>query len=60
VGDSTTTKGLLTVTPRLDSDYRILIIQIKFLDCFSRPPSTTYYLYAVLKGAPSILAKNII
>src|SRR5210317_1830409 len=32
----------------------VIDFQIKFLDCvISRPPSTTYYLHALLRGAPS-------
>jgi hypothetical protein len=35
--------------------------QIRSLGCvISRSPSTTHYLYALLREAPSILAKNII
>jgi hypothetical protein len=32
-------------------DMIVIVFQIKFLDCvISRPPSTTYYLYALLRG----------
>jgi len=38
-----------------------IVFQIKFLDCvIGRPPSTAYGLYALLRVAPSSLAKNII
>jgi len=38
-----------------------IVFQIKFLDCvIGRPPSTTYELYDLLRGALSGLAKNII
>ncbi len=41
--------------------FSYIVFQIKFLDyVIGRPPSTTYDLYALLRGAPSSLAKNII
>ena len=38
-----------------------IVFQINFLDCvIGRPRSTTYGVYALLREAPSSLAKNII